>query len=73
MVAESADELLALFDVVRQGIDGRRSGCPLGWPLEKARNASNSSFLGTLRKRSRGYRLKPVDLSEVPGVLQHPA
>lgn len=60
IVAESADELLALLTSVRQGMTAGEVAAHFGWPLEKARNALEQLFsAGTLRKRSSRYRLKP--------------
>ncbi len=60
IVAESADELLALLTSVRQGMTAGEVAAHFGWPLERARNALEQLFTTrTLRKRSSRYRLKP--------------
>lgn len=44
IVAESADELLALLTSVRQGMTAGEVAAHFGWPLEKARNALEQLF-----------------------------
>ncbi|SQB80679.1 ethanolamine utilization protein EutK [Escherichia coli] len=44
IVAESADELLALLTSVRQGMTAGEVAAHFGWPLEKARNAPRTAL-----------------------------
>lgn len=74
IVAESADELLALLTSVRQGMTAGEVAAHFGWPLEKPEMRSNSSFLpGRYVNAVVVTVSSPINLSEVPGVLQHPA
>ena len=48
IVAESADELLALLTSVRQGMTAGEVAAHFGWPLEKARNADYATLCSIL-------------------------
>ena len=70
IVAESADELLALLTSVRQGMTAGE----LAGRWKKPEMRSNSSFLpGRYVNAVVVTVSSPINLSEVPGVLQHPA
>lgn len=70
IVAESADELLALLTSVRQGMTAGEVAAH--WKKPEMR--SNSSFLpGRYVNAVVVTVSSPINLSEVPGVLQHPA
>ena len=73
IVAESADELLALLTSVRQGMTAGEVAAHSGrWKKPEMR--SNSSFLpGRYVNAVVVIVSSPINLSEVPGVLQHPA
>lgn len=74
IVAESADELLALLTSVRQGMTAGEVAAPLAGRWKKPEMRSNSSFLpGRYVNAVVVIVSSPINLSEVPGVLQHPA
>ena len=74
IVAESADELLALLTSVRQGMTAGEVTAHLAGRWKKPEMRSNSSFLpGRYVNAVVVTVSKPINLSEVPGVLQHPA
>ena len=74
IVAESADELLALLTSVRQGMTAGEVAATLAGRWKKPEMRSNSSFLpGRYVNAVVVIVSSPINLSEVPGVLQHPA
>ncbi len=74
IVAESADELLALLTSVRQGMTAGEVAPTLAGRWKKPEMRSNSSFLpGRYVNAVVVIVSSPINLSEVPGVLQHPA
>lgn len=74
IVAESADELLALLTSVRQGMTAGEVLPTLAGRWKKPEMRSNSSFLpGRYVNAVVVIVSSPINLSEVPGVLQHPA
>lgn len=74
IVAESADELLALLTSVRQGMRQEKWLPTLAGRWKKPEMRSNSSFLpGRYVNAVVVIVSSPINLSEVPGVLQHPA
>ena len=74
IVAESADELLALL-TSRQGMTARRSGCPLWLAAGKSQKCARTALFLPGRYVNAVVVIvsSPINLSEVPGVLQHPA
>lgn len=66
IVAESADELLALLTSVRQGMTAGEVAAHFGWPLEKARNALEQLFsAGRYVNAVVVIVSSPINLSEV--------
>ncbi|CAK5460014.1 ethanolamine utilization microcompartment protein EutK [Escherichia coli] len=75
IVAESADELLALLTSVRQGMTAGEVAAHFGWYAGKSQKCARTALFlpGRYVNAVVVTVSSPINLSEVPGVLQHPA